>query len=377
MRKKILRAVLRFLAVAAASILLLAVLVWIPLRTHRPAGAESDSTILSGSEDEGLRRRPDAVGMPQKYADEPSPAQNGGETPGAEASSLDTHASGDDADPAEGEEEQDVFAFPDPDQPIDDPELQSLLDAFVQEHPGCWDICVYDLSGGSHAAVNTAGGKPMVSASLIKLFIMGSFYQAMTDGTLESWQYWNTQPSVRSMIVNSDNYCANWVIQSPLGKGSDSVGFEYVTAFAESIGCQSTRLERLMLADNSERENYTSAEDCARLLKMIYRCELISPEYSNEMLEILKAQAINDRLPAKLPEGTVCAHKTGDLEHLSCGDVGLIFSPGADYILCIINNHSENDAETAGLIADLSAEVYAHFNPPGSEEPEEPELSEG
>ncbi len=353
MRHKILRAVLRFFAVVAASFLLLAVLVWIPLKTHRPSGSEPDMTSSSVLEEDGLKRRPSAVGTDIGRI-EPTPAAAA--QADAERPPLSSAA------PDDAEQEQLPFEFPDPEQTEESPELQALLDEFVKQNPGCWDICVCDLSGGSCASVKTQE-EPMVSASLIKLFIMGSFYQAMQDGTLESWQYWETFPSVRSMIIYSDNYCANWLITSPLGKGSDSVGFEYVTAFAESIGCEDTRLERLMLDNNSEHENYTSAEDCARLLKLIYRCELITPEYSNEMLELLKGQTINDRIPAGLPDDVVCAHKTGNLEHLSCGDVGLVFSPGADYILCVISNHAEDDAAATEQIAALSAEVYAFFNP--------------
>lgn len=361
MRRKIQRAVLRFFGVLAACFLLLAVLVWVPLKTHRPSGLEPDMTSSSVLEEDGLKRRPSAVGADVSRS-EPTPAVPA--LSDAERPPLSSAA------PGSPEQEQLPFAFPDPELTEESPELQLLLDDFVKRNPGCWDIYVYDLSGGSCASVKTQEG-PMVSASLIKLFIMGSFYQALQDGTLESWQYWETFPSVRSMIIYSDNYCANWLITSPFGKGSDSVGFEYVTAFAQSIGCEDTRLERLMLDNNSEHENYTTAEDCAKLLKLIYRCELITPEYSNEMLDLLKGQTINDRIPAGLPDDVVCAHKTGNLEHLSCGDAGLVFSPGADYILCVISNNAEDDAAATAQIAALSAEVYAFFNPELPEEAQE------
>ena len=61
-------------------------------------------------------------------------------------------------------------------------------------------------------------------------------------------------------------------------------------------------------------ENYTTAEDMALLLEKIYHGELVSPEASAQMLEILKRQKVNDRLPKGLPGYLVIAHKTGPVE---------------------------------------------------------------
>lgn len=253
-----------------------------------------------------------------------------------------------------------------PDDSDHDNELQQIVDQFLDEHPGDWDIYVYNLSHGDLARSPEEEAHPMVSASLIKLFIMGATFQQVQDGKANYWDVYNT---VQRMIIYSDNYSANGLIKY-LGEGEIDVGLEIVNAFIQSIGCSSTSMHRLMLDTDSDEENYTSAEDCALLLKMLYRYELVSPQYSSDMIEILKEQQTNDRIPALLPEGTVCAHKTGDLEHLSCGDVGLVFSPNADYILSVINNHSDDDAATILSIAAFSAQIYEHFNPPAPETPE-------
>lgn len=261
--------------------------------------------------------------------------------------------------------------YPDPNAPVWNDSLQIILDTFIAEHPGEWDIYVYNLSHGDYASVNTVNGQPMISASLIKLYIMGAVYEQVQAGTLK---YWDVYGSIKYMIVLSDNYSANYLIYR-LGEGDTNKGFDYINAFALSIGCEKTSIHRNMLETDSEEENYTSAEDCALLMKMLYRCILVSPEYSKEMIDLLKDQRVNDRIPAGLPADTVCAHKTGDLTNISCGDVGLIFSPNADYILAVISNNSENDPETIAAIAELSARVYDFFNPPVEETPP-PEESE-
>jgi Beta-lactamase enzyme family len=48
------------------------------------------------------------------------------------------------------------------------------------------------------------------------------------------------------------------------------------------------------------------------------------------MLTLLEAQQENDRLPAKLPSGTVVAHKTGELDGVR-NDAGIIHSSRLDY----------------------------------------------
>lgn len=257
------------------------------------------------------------------------------------------------------------YDMPDPTQPEQNAELQTLLADFVAAHPGTWDIYVYDLTHGEFAKAASQEDSPMVAASLIKLYIMGAVFQQFQERKL---YYDETWPSIRKMIVTSDNFCANW-LTIRLGEGQEAKGIEAVTAFAHSLGCSSTSMNRTMLDTTSGLENYTSAEDVALLFKLLYRYELISPEYSEDMLTYLKAQTINNRIPAGLPAGTVCAHKTGDLQHLCCADAGLVFSPGADYILSVINNGSEDDKAAASAIVELSSQVYAFFNSPAADEP--------
>ncbi len=256
------------------------------------------------------------------------------------------------------------YDMPDPTLPEQDAELKALLSEFIEQHPGNWDIYVYNLTYGEFAGCSTQEDSPMVAASLIKLFIMGAVFQQFKDYKLP---YNETWPSIRKMITTSDNYCANW-LTIRLGEGLESKGIEEVTAYAHSLGCGNTSMNRTMLDTTSGLENYTTAEEVSLLFKLLYRYELVSPEYSADMLNYLKAQTINDRIPAGLPAGTVCAHKTGDLPHLCCADAGLVFSPGADYILSVINNGSEDDAAAADAIVDLSAQVYRFFNPPAPEE---------
>lgn len=244
--------------------------------------------------------------------------------------------------------------------PATDEALQQLLSEFVSGRGDTWDIYAASLTSGASASasVNLPADGCMVSASLIKLFIAGAVYQAIDQGAL---RYEEASGSIRSMITASDNSAANRLVQL-LGAGDAAAGMERVNTFAQSIGCTHTRQNRLMLESNG-LENYTSATDCATALCMIYAGTYVCQRWSEELLQLLLQQTVNNRLPQGVPSGTAIAHKTGDLQNLSCGDVGIVYGPSGAYLLCIINNHSPNDRKTVSDFVALSSRVYQFFNP--------------
>ncbi len=319
------RILIRALLGLAAVLLTLAVLVLIPLLTHREPVPEPRFT----------ERRAVPTPTPQPTP-EPTP----------------------------------VVSYAAPSIPEQDDELQQLMADFAAQHPGEWDICVYNLTGGETAGFRTQE-EPLLSSGLIRLFIMGGVFQQIEEGAL---RYWDNYSFICRMIVAGDSSYTNLLI-GYLGVGDIEAGYAYLEDFLRSVGCDNTVIHQLTPEKAEDAVNRTSAEDCALFLKKMYRLELVSPEYSSAMVEILKAQISKDFLPAGLPADTVCAHMPGDLSQLVCADAGLIFSPGADYILAVINNHPENDDAAKAAIRELSAQVYAYFNPPGTQ-PAKAELSE-
>lgn len=240
-------------------------------------------------------------------------------------------------------------------------EMQSVIRGVTDSSAGAWSVYYESLAEGSYGSSADVGGSDkMVSASLIKLFIMGAVYQEIESGILSHDAVYS---DIYSMITASDNDAANRLVRA-LGNGDAAAGMGKVNSFARSIGCSQSEQNRLML-DNNGLQNYVSARDCGVILRMIYEGRCVSQTWSAEMLNCLRAQTVNNRLPAQLPSGVSVAHKTGDLSNLSCGDVGIIFTQHGNYILCVINNQSPDDGQTARDIASLSAQVYAQFTGSG------------
>lgn len=249
-------------------------------------------------------------------------------------------------------------AVPEPD-PEPTPEIdagvQAALDAFLQENPGVWDIRYESLKTDAYAEAQSGHETEprSVAASVIKLFVMGAVYDAVEQGTLSRDAVY---ADLSAMITQSDNNACNRLV-TQLGAGDAQRGMDAVDRFAAAQGCTGTQMARLMLQPGPE--NYVTASDCARVLRQIYLGTCVSREASSEMLTLLLGQTVNDRIPARLPQGTPVAHKTGNLANLSCGDVGIVFAPEGDYILCVLSNHAQNDAQTTEAIAALSETVYA------------------
>ena len=240
-----------------------------------------------------------------------------------------------------------------------DADVQKTLDDFLSTQGGTWDIYYESLSDGSYAAAQSGhDAEPRsVSASVIKLFVMGAVYDAIEQGTLS---HDSVYQNLCQMITASDNTACNALVLQ-LGGGDRDAGIRAVNRFAQSIGCNGTEMTRLML-EQTGTENYVTARDCATILRLIYNGQCVSPDASTEMRTLLLGQTMNNRLPADLPSGTEVAHKTGDLQNLSCCDVGIIFSPAGDYVLCVLSNHSRNDGQTISSIATLSRTVYDVVN---------------
>ena len=234
--------------------------------------------------------------------------------------------------------------------------LEGIIEQELNGAGGNWDVWVEPLGNSMYAHMQSAGTHRMVSASLIKLFIMGTVYQAVDEGSIDNDDVY---ADIRNMITISDNDAANRLIRE-LGNGNEQDGITRINQFAEDIGCMDTQMNRLML-ENNGLENYTSAEDCAKLLKLIYNGQCINAKWSAEMMSIMKEQQVNDRIPQGLPRDVVVAHKTANLTNLANADVGIVFADNRPYIICIINNNSPDDTATNGQIAALSEAVYDYY----------------
>ncbi len=119
-----------------------------------------------------------------------------------------------------------------------------------------------------------------------------------------------------------------------------------------------------------EENDETTPLEAAKMLELLYRGEWVSPESSAAMLDIMKACQTNSRIPKFLPLNVPVAHKTGTLDKLNA-DIGIVYTPKGDYILCLYYNgnlasREEYDSNplscfSENYLAELSRDIYRAY----------------
>ena len=212
-------------------------------------------------------------------------------------------------------------------------------------------IVIKDLKTGQTIEINSS--KLFPSASLVKIPIMAACFKAEKEGRLSIYDKITLRKQhkehscsrlyrarlgtkytilelMERMITESDNTATNML--------TDRLGFGYLNEKFTEFGLKNTDMRRGIMDlkwRNAGIENYTTAGDMALILEKIYKGELIDEYASANMLEILKRQKVRDRIPRWLPSDLVVAHKTGLLRD-TVSDVGVVFTPDGDFIVCVI-----------------------------------------
>ena len=234
-------------------------------------------------------------------------------------------------------------------------QVQSLLPT----DNGTWSVYVCNLAKNTEGAIND---QQMQAASLIKLYIMGAVYEDY-DKLSASYGKDSLDNNLNSMITVSDNDAANTLVNY-LGSGDDAAGMARVNKFCQDHGYTSTSMGRLLLADNSNGDNYTSVKDCGKFLKTIYQQDkgtstedtLAGAEY---MYHLLKMQTRQNKIPAQMPDGVKVANKTGELDTVE-NDAGIIYdtAKGIDLVICFMSQDLKDTSAAQSTIAQDSRAIY-------------------
>lgn len=178
-------------------------------------------------------------------------------------------------------------------------------------------------------------------ADLNETFKIASESAEQTEGTVS----FTVDEALEQMITISDNYAALLL--------TDAIRRTSVADFLKRYGFTGSRV------GNGEKPPVTTAEDVSRFFEKLYDGQLVDAESSQAMLERLKRQRLNGKIPSELPDEVFVAHKTGELDRDS-HDAGIVFTPSGDYVLVVLSRSDDRDAANARISA-VSKAVYDHF----------------
>ncbi len=265
--------------------------------------------------------------------------------------------------------------------------LQRNVEARIARHHGKVAVSVLDLKTGESLSIR--GDEPFPSASIIKLPVLVELFQQVQTGRLRlddpltlieadkvpgsgilrylaTPHQFTIGDAALLMMVLSDNTATNLLL--------DKVGLRAVGERMEALGLPRTKVHSntfrrpTSIAMDSSIVyglGVTTANEMTRLLSLIYRGEVVSPEASQAMIEILKKQFYQESIPRYLAGDVTVAHKTGGLD-AARHDCGIVYSPDRDYVLCVLTNDNTDrswriDNEAHLLISDLARMIHQHL----------------
>ncbi|MEG4842512.1 serine hydrolase [Microcoleus sp. B9-D4] len=253
--------------------------------------------------------------------------------------------------------------------------LKTQVQVLATENPSLTaGIFLVDLDTGSY--LNFNGDTAFASASTIKVPILVAFFQAVDEGKVQLDQMltlksehivggsgdmqdqapgkkYSALEVAQKMIVVSDNTATNMMIEL-LG------GAEFLNQQFANWGLSTTVLRNNL--PDLEGTNTTSPKDLINIIAQIDRGNLVSVKSRDRILQIMRQTRNDSLLPKGLGEGSVIAHKTGNIDTM-LADAGMVDLPnGKRYLVAVMVKHppeTEKPAQT--LIREISRMSYRYL----------------
>ncbi|QIB70633.1 serine hydrolase [Aminipila butyrica] len=156
------------------------------------------------------------------------------------------------------------------------------------------------------------------------------------------------------MIIVSDNTATNILIEI--------LGIHNINHTMAAMGFDKTRIERKFFDKKKAAEGFEnkfSLVEMGELLRRLYHLQVISSEFSQEIINILKEQQRNNIIPYYFEEEMPIAHLQGaDFKILH--NIGIVFSENP-FIICMGSN-DVNTRKLESIMRDIALMCYNHAN---------------
>jgi len=249
-------------------------------------------------------------------------------------------------------------------------QIEAIVQNDLKNTNGTYAVSIKNLKTGERYYYNEH--QEFESASLYKLWVMAETYLQIQNGNLSEQKVLSSSIEnlnndfgiasqsaeltdgsltlsvsdlVNNMITVSDNYSAYLLTENIK-----------ITNIQNFLNENDLNESKLATDDNNPT---TTASDMESFFEKLYQGQLANQIYTNKMLDLLKKQKLNEKLPELLPQGTIIAHKTGELDDFS-HDAGIVYTKNGDYIIVVMSK-TDNPAQANEVIAQISKGVYDYF----------------
>lgn len=271
-----------------------------------------------------------------------------------------------------------------------DQKLKKIVEQNLFDKQGQYAIYIEDLTDAESYTSRSSDSFP--SASLYKLYLIAAVLNEINQGRLgmediisadkthledafggvdfgyeeeasDKITYTVEETLIRIGRI-SDNFAAIML--------AEKITWDKVQEMADALGVQNTIIKTPIT---------TSAYDIANFFRIIFcRTENLPESYqgcqsladqpaftkeeANDVIKYLSLDQLNNRIPAKLPEGVKIVHKTGELGRIR-HDAGIVYLTGRPYIIVLMSQQLQYEDEAVETLAEISKDVYEYFKNKG------------
>ncbi len=259
--------------------------------------------------------------------------------------------------------------------------LEKIVKEKLLENDKDYGVVIKNLKTGENYSIN--GEKEFQSASLYKLWVMGVAFQKIRSGQISEREVLTGSVKVFDEILSdatptpsvtasseptiepspTEEKKISYLVGEAIEKmitASDNYAALLVASRSGSFAVTNFLKEYQFDNSNFRQPPKTTAKDIGSFFEKLYNGEIIDKDYSKKMIDILKKQTLNDRIPKYLPGNLEIAHKTGELINFK-HDGGIVFTKKGDYIIVVLSD-TKDPRETSEKIANFSKEIYDYFS---------------
>ncbi len=179
--------------------------------------------------------------------------------------------------------------------------------------------------------------------------------QNLGNGTITPGKTYSVKELMTEMIINSDNNALQLL-------------YKYRKDSLRSI-FDDMKIPLPNTDGEIAEKDFVTTRDIARFLLVLYNASYLSPENSEEALQILSKAVFKDGIVGGVPSNIVVSHKYGEREliqgdsmlKIELHDCGIVYHLKTPYILCIMTKGGNLNSEKL-QIQKISKKIYDAVN---------------